>query len=288
MNMSIRRFFLSIPGLSNVYRMSRKAYHSRRFRKSAKKFFTNEKAFWEAITLEDGKTVDLFMKNGLIVTVRRNHADASILSEVFLDNCYVRDIHLRPHPVVVDIGGFIGDFALFAVKCLDARRVVICEPSPKNLSLLKRNVANNHLEDRIEVVEKAVTDGKDVLMNVDAPDRKQAMVSAYGNPIQERKPVPGITLAALAEEHHLEDIDLLKIDCEGGEYDILSTVSASLFLHIENIVFECHEIEQYQARLKAVKERLKDNGYSVSCHGMLFFASRSVENGFARPKMPGI
>ena len=89
--------------------------------------------------------------------------DASILAEVFLDNCYIRGLSLPDEPVVVDVGGYIGDFAIYAVKRLKARKVVACEPSPRNFALLKRNVAVNRYGDRIQMLNKAVTDGECVM-----------------------------------------------------------------------------------------------------------------------------
>lgn len=200
--------------------------------------------------------------------------DAMILAEIFLDNCYVTGLHLSDQPIVVDIGGYIGDFALYAVKRLKARKVVVCEPSPRNWSLLKQNIANNHYEDRIEPVNKAVTDGEDVLMNVDASDRSQATISAYGPSALARTRIAGISLASLVEDHDLPEIDLLKIDCEGGEYTILTTTPSEVFKNIRNIVFECHEIEGFEAKLEAVKQRLCGEGYSLKVRASLVFASR--------------
>jgi len=274
MNMAVRRFFQSTPVLRDLYRTARELYNRRRHTKTAKNYFTNFDQYKGALESEDGRTVDIRTEDGLLLTIRRNHSDASVLGEIFLDNCYVRGLRLPERPIVVDIGGYIGDFAVYAAKRLNARRVVVCEPSPRNFALLKRNVENNHFEDRIEAVNKAVTDGQDVMLDIDAPDRGQFRVSAYGSNDVVRKSVPGITLASLAREHGLEGIDLLKIDCEGGEYSILSSTPTAVFRNIRNIVFECHEIDGFQAKLEAVKDKLTEEGYSLVTRGSLISASR--------------
>jgi FkbM family methyltransferase len=224
--------------------------------------------------MEDGQTIDLETKDGLILSIRQNHMDAAILGEVFLDNCYIRGFQLPDLPIVVDIGGYIGDFAIYAVKRLNASRVVVCEPSPRNWSLLKRNVANNRYEDRITAINKAVTTGEDVFMNVDAPDRNQATISAYGPSVSGRTRVPGISLASLIESQGLRHVDLLKIDCEGGEYDILLKTPSEVFKSVQKIAFESHEIDGFQAKLEAVKERLRSEGYIVAVRSSLVYASR--------------
>lgn len=242
--------------------------------KMARHYFDNSDDYLNALDSDDGKVVDLHARDGLTLSIRRNYMDAAIVGEVFLDQCYVRELKLPARPVVVDVGGYIGDFALFAAKCLNARQVVVCEPSPRNWELLKRNVANNHYEDRIEMVNKAVADQKYVMMNVDALDRQQARVSAYGFSDALRTAVPGITLAELVADHKLHEIDLLKLDCEGGEYEILSTTPTEVLHLISHLVFEYHEIEGYQAKLRAVKQRLCDEGFSLTTRGCLISASR--------------
>jgi FkbM family methyltransferase len=197
------------------------------------------------------------------------------VAEVFLDDCYVRDLTL-PHnyPVVIDVGGFIGDFSLYAVKRLNARRVIVCEPSPRNWALLLKNIANNGYEDRIEPVNKAVTDGGNAMMNIDAPDESQCMVSAYFPSEQPLSTVSGISLGQLLRDHAVESVDLLKIDCEGGEYAILESTSADVLSRIRNIVFEYHDFDGSWAKLESVKQRLRREGYALHTRRGLVSASR--------------
>ena len=128
--------------------------------RGAGRYFLNADEFKNALRRTRGtEPVDLRTADGLTITIRQNYGDASTVAEIFLDDCYVRDLTLPPNPVVIDVGGFIGDFSLYAVKRLNARRVIVCEPSPRNWALLLKNIANNGYENRIEPVNKAVTDG---------------------------------------------------------------------------------------------------------------------------------
>jgi FkbM family methyltransferase len=180
-----------------------------------------------------------------------------------------------PNPVVIDVGGIIGDFSLYAVKRLNARRVIVCEPSPRNWALLLKNIANNGYEDRIEPVNKAVTDGGNAMMNIDAPDERQCMVSAYCPSEQPLSDVSGISLGQLLRDHAVESVDLLKIDVEGGEYAILESTPADVLSRIRNIVFEYHDIDGGWAKLESVKQRLRREGYALHMRRGLVSASRS-------------
>jgi FkbM family methyltransferase len=243
--------------------------------RAAGRYFLNADEFKSALGAY-GETVlaDLRTADGLTITMRKNYADAMTIAEIFLDNSYVRDLTLPLNPVVVDVGGFVGDFSLYAVRRLNARRVIVCEPSPRNWALLLKNIANNGYEDRIEPVNKAVTDGGNVMMNIDAPDESQCMVSAYYRSEQPLTAVPGISLSDLLREHTVETVDLLKIDCEGGEFAILESTPTDVFSRIRNIVFEYHQIDGVWGKLKRVKQRLRREGYVLRTRGGLISAWR--------------
>jgi FkbM family methyltransferase len=276
MNATIRRM-LTANGLSRrFYCAARQAYNIRRTARGAGRYFLNAEEFKSALRAHGGTAlIDLRTADGLTITIRQNSGDAMTLSEIFLDDCYVRDLTLTHNPVVIDVGGFIGDFSLYAVKRLNARRVIVCEPSPRNWALLLKNIAGNGYEDRIEPVNKAVTDGGDTMMNVDAPDEYQCMVSAYCPSEQPLSVVPGISLGQLLRDHAVESVDLLKIDCEGGEYAILESTPADVLRRILNIVFEYHDIEGGWAKLDSVMRRLRHEGYALHIRRGLVSASRS-------------
>lgn len=282
MNAAVRRFFQRTPFLKGIYSRARSEYNYRRIMRVAKGHIVNLAEYGRALKLEDGKVVEIRMKDGLNIALRRDHMDAGIVAEIFFDNCYVRDLFLPPNPVVVDIGGFIGDFALYAATHLKARRVVVCEPSPSNWALLVKNIQGNHCEDRVAMVNKAVSDGSVVMLDIDAPDRGQARVSAYRPSRCEKKPVEGISLESLFAEFKLTEVDLLKIDCEGGEYDILLSAPSKVFSGVKNIAFEFHEIEGFQGKLKAVKERLFAEGFMLKARGSLIAARRPALSMEAR------
>jgi FkbM family methyltransferase len=181
---------------------------------------------------------------------------------------------LRPEPIIVDIGGYIGDFALYAVKQLGSRKVFVYEPSKKNFAIMTHNIQHNQYRDRIVAVNMAVSDANEVLMDIDLPDSKQVNVSAYESDPSSATSVPSITLKDLFNAHELGCVDLLKLDCEGSEYAILLSVPIELFERIQNIAMEYHEIEGFEAKLCAVQTRLKEAGYAVRIRGDILCASR--------------
>lgn len=275
MNNTIRRVLTSNRWSRRVYCAARQSYRIHQVARGAKRYFLNVGEFKRALAAQ-GVTapVDLLTVDGLTITIRQNFGDAMTVADIFIDDCYIQGFNLAPNPVVIDIGGFVGDFSLYAAKRLNARKVVVCEPSPRNWTLLLHNIANNHYEDRIFPVHKAVTDGHDVLMNVDAPDDAQCMVSAYYHTAQPLRSVPGISLMQLLSEHDIDTVDLLKIDCEGGEYAILDTTPSEVLRRVKNIVFEYQDIEGGWTKLEKAKQRLRAEGYTLHTHRGLVSAFR--------------
>lgn len=275
MNKTVRKLLTANSLSRRLYYAAREAYHTRNDARRAGRYFLNADEFKNALGTNGGTAlVDLRTVDGLTITMRQNYGDATTLAEIFLKDCYVRDLTLPPNPVVIDIGGFIGDFALYAVKRLNACRVIVCEPSPRNWALLLKNITNNGYENRIVPVNKAVTDGGNAMMNINAPDECQCMVSEYIPSEQPLSPVTGTSLGQLLREHAVESVDLLKIDCEGGEYVILESTPSDVLSRVRNIVFEYHDINGWSAKLDSVKRRLRREGYALHSRGGLVTASR--------------
>jgi FkbM family methyltransferase len=276
MNTAIRRILTANSLSKRLYCAARQKYQICRTAMAAGQYFVNSDEFKSALRAQGSNVlVDLRTADGLTITIRRNYSDAMTIADIFLDDCYVRDLSLPPNPVVIDVGGFVGDFSLYAVKRLNARRVIVCEPSPRNWALLLKNIGNNGYEDRIEPVNKAVTDGGDVMMNIDTPDESQCMVSAYYQRGEQLTAVPGISLSKLLQDYAVESVDLLKIDCEGGEFAILESTQSDVFSRIRNIVFEYHQIDGVWAKLESAKQRLRREGYALHMRGGLVSALRS-------------
>jgi FkbM family methyltransferase len=281
MNASVRQFITSIPVLKQTYIKARSAYNAHRFLHEARAVFSDVEDFRRAVTMErPGQHIDLCTCDGLHFLVRQNRKDAEVLAEMFLDLDYVRGFQLPKDPIIVDIGGYIGDFAIYAAKYLKPQTVITIEPSPQNFALLDANIRLNQFEDRIVALPMAVTDGHSTEMNIDTEESGQLRVSAfYGTSHGVLKKVPGISLAQIMNIHQLPRIDLLKIDCEGGEYTILLTAPDEVLHATSNLVFEFHEIENSSALLAKVKARLQDAGFTLEIRGRgnnLIAATRHV------------
>lgn len=67
------------------------------------------------------------------------------------------------------------------------------------------------------------------------------------------------TISEIIREHHIEQIDLLKIDVEKSELDVLFGIEAQDWQKIKQIVVEVHDLEH---RLQKITTLLKEQGFS--------------------------
>jgi FkbM family methyltransferase len=232
-------------------------------RRAGARLFENADDYARAFYRKADDGVVLRTHDGLNVAIRRNRWDAEIVREIFFARPYTRHVQLPSEPVVVDVGGYIGDFALYAVKYLGAARVVAYEPTQENYSMLRRNVELNGYDDRITTVRKAVGASGETVLNVQKLGGDEVHVSAYWYPEAERRALPSVSLTELLDTHGLDSVDLLKVDCEGGEYDIFPGTPDAAFDRIDNIVFEYHAIDGYRPKLDRVMSRLTSAGYAL-------------------------
>lgn len=141
---------------------------------------------------------------------------------------------------IVDIGAHMGTFAIHAAQSCPDARVYCYEPEPRNFALLQQNIAINGLESRISAFQCAVASSKgprDLAVGASLLNSFHIFPDGAGC-----QTVNCTTLKEIIERHHLETIDLLKMNCEGAEYEILESCSCGDFDRIANIRLEYHNL----------------------------------------------
>jgi hypothetical protein len=70
-------------------------------------------------------------------------------------------------------------------------------------------------------------------------------------------------------------VDLLKLDCEGCEYDIITATPNEWYDRIVSIVYEWHKIPGWESKMEAAERKLRTVGFTVTRNGQLEYATRS-------------
>lgn len=197
--------------------------------------------------------------NETIFNLRRNTFDSGVVIESWWLKNYTR--HLRNVPndaIVIDIGAHIGAFSILAATKYKLSHIFSFEPSTENFTLLNKNIQANNLTKRISTFNKAVTGGekKFVTLNVHPSNLgMHSVVFDYGlGKKGQRHEVPATSLDRIFSENKIKTCDVLKLDCEGAEYNILFAVSKNTLEKINNIVMEYDDYE----KIEKLKEFLED------------------------------
>lgn len=154
---------------------------------------------------------------------------------------------------VVDIGGFIGDTAIyFALK--GAKYIYAYEPYPDSFEIAKKNILYNNLENKITLFNKAVGKEKGHIFlnqNVEGYPSSELTISEKGIKVDI------VTLEEIANGFNLNDA-ILKMDCEGCEYDIILNSKKDTLRRFSQIMIEYHH------SFENLKHILESSGFVVS------------------------
>jgi len=184
-------------------------------------------------TSPEDRSVEL--RDGTRIELSGHPHDVITLFVIFVREDYGR---LAAPRTVVDVGANIGAFSLYAARA-GAQTVLAYEPNAATFGCLLRNVAGNRLEGVIRPQRLAVA------REAGASVRFPAAPSAYNRIGAESAPggyecVATTSLARILERDAPQGIDLLKLDCEGAEYDILLGNEAAL-ARVGEIRMEYHD-----------------------------------------------
>jgi FkbM family methyltransferase len=194
------------------------------------------------------------MKNGINYLAR--NCDISVINDMYVNKQYHKFINkIQNNSIVIDVGAHIGVFSLLATTLGKNVRVYSYEPFEENFKILKRNIHLNILHN-IHPFKLAVSrkKGKRILFINKNPAGNSFFVKKG-----EKVMVDTITLKDVLDSNNIASCDLLKMDCEGAEYEILFSTPKNYIKKIKNICLEYHN--NYD--VKKLKIFLENNGFSV-------------------------
>jgi FkbM family methyltransferase len=142
--------------------------------------------------------------------------------------------------VIFDLGANIGVFTLYAARSALQAKVFSLEPFPSTFSRLVTNIRDHDLDGRVKCLNFAATGtgGSRVMPDAEVPSQRRALASSTNG--KSGTEVQGKTLVALLDENNLPQVDLLKMDIEGSEYEVLLSTPPTVLARIRRIAMEYH------------------------------------------------
>jgi len=166
------------------------------------------------------------------------------------------------HRQVLDIGAHLGSFTCTLAALLPGATFTCVEPSALTSKWLMNNLERNHLTGRATVLCAAVTD-------VDGPIDfwEDEEVSGQNSTIMGTKhrktEVEGLRIDSLFAKLD-NPPDIVKLDCEGGEYAAILGGSVELWKKTTHLFLEYHPVEGHG--FPELVSRLEQFGLSLVWH----------------------
>lgn len=196
----------------------------------------------------------------------RGAMDVWAVKETFLDAFYTRyGVPVEDGWTVIDIGAGVGDFSILAAYGHPNAQVYALEPYPGSYDLLVENIALNTLP-QVHAFPLAVwsrsgrllldlTRGEPLQIVSIEEERKEENVAHFT--------VGALTLENLLADQGIERVDLLKLDCEGAEYEILMAAPSKVLARVQRIILETHDLDD-QRNHNHLIQFLESAGYRVN------------------------
>ncbi|MDT4891294.1 MAG: hypothetical protein QOE97_329 [Pseudonocardiales bacterium] len=187
------------------------------------------------------------MRSGITIDAPNRPGARVPVYEIFAEDCYRLEWWLGPkllsQPItVVDIGGHIGTFSCRLTQLHRGASVFSFEPSATTASFLRRNVARNGVADRVQVFQRALaaSSGHATFADNGAGSGLNGLRSAgrTAGVATEVETMGFDDVVAVAGG----SVDAVKIDCEGGEYDLVLGSSPSSWQSVQRVVIEFHPV----------------------------------------------
>lgn len=199
----------------------------------------------------------------------RNVMDIWSIKETFLDRFYERfSTSIGNGWTVMDIGGGIGDFTVFVATQNEKSIVYAFEPTPNSFRLLQENLLLNQIENAQVFPQAIWSRNSEIVIDttIGQPGQFTSKAIETKSDLHEgHMLVPSLTLEQAFEVTGIALCNLLKIDCEGAEYEILFHTPIAVLERIERIIMEYHDnVTEYTHR--DLVAFLRDRGFAVKTY----------------------
>jgi FkbM family methyltransferase len=186
--------------------------------------------------------------------------DMLILKEIIYDDVYrLGDLEGVGPELIIDVGAGIGSFSILVASRFPSATVLAFEPNPPTFALLQANVTRNGVPN-VEIHSLAIGTRESYQLRART---QSATASAWMGPASNRGEIVGVRGSPLDPFVPTGDVDLLKIDVEGGEIDVLESLDTSLSRRVKRLAIEYHD-HLVEGSSSTVARMLRDWGFVVT------------------------
>jgi FkbM family methyltransferase len=229
------------------------------------KYLIRSKSFKFAKNLEDkSHRISSLIWNNINVHYRASSSDMVLIYEILLKSKYKREYYfpeeLKPK-VIFDIGGNIGITSIYLASVFPDATIYTFEPLKENFEILQKNASQFKNIKVFNVGLGAENGSFKVYLSDD--NENYGGVSFYseveGNLSESFSECEVKNINVVVDELGISTVDLIKIDTEGAEYDILTSLKYEFLKKTSWITGELHGNRDFE-----LLNYLTNIGFSIS------------------------
>jgi len=213
----------------------------------------------------------------------KDEVDRSVANEIFKFREYrsAEGAIESAKSVIFDVGAHIGLFSLYARALNPVVSIVAFEPEATNFTRLENTINENQIENiQLEPLALSSSSGsKQFVIALDSHNHHLLSASEPESKLKVQN-VKAISLFDYCKKKKIKKISLIKLDIEGGEFDVIGSWKKEDFNLIDAILLEYHNI--FGNEHKQLVEILRVNGFGVQVFPSQF--DRMMGVVFARKK----
>lgn len=201
------------------------------------------------------------------VTLRvETDADNSVFEEIFVDKDYknLDEIIESAKNCIIDVGAHLGFFSIYAA-CLNSHIPIFAlEPDSRNFDILKENLHLNGIKNVVpkNVAVAGACGERQLYLSEDSHNHS---LLKFNDEFKECK-VNCVNMEKIfgsyLKKYGNIECDLIKMDCEGAEFEILRSFPKEIFKRVKYFYIEYHEYF-FENKASELVNILMNSGFSV-------------------------
>jgi FkbM family methyltransferase len=157
---------------------------------------------------------------------------------------------LNEKSIVFDVGGYKGEFA-GDIFCKYNATIYVFEPIQSFFQIIKNKFVNNQ---KVKIYNYGLA-GKDEVMQISMSDNSSSVFLKT----EDSETIQLKSIVNFIKENNFQSVDLIKLNIEGGEYELLEALIENNLINIfKNIQVQFHDflLEDGKERMNRIQENL--------------------------------
>lgn len=197
----------------------------------------------------------------------RDEADQSVFHEIFKLGEYRSADEAIKSAVspIIDVGAHAGFFSMYCRSLNKKVKIFSIEPEPNNVKLFKQHLDENKITG-VKIISGALagrSGDRQLVLSADSHNHRLAEPVFGSETNQEAGKMVKVETFSFADfcgKNKIKKVSLLKMDIEGGEYEVFDGMSEDDFSMVNFIILEYHGNRE---KSKEIENKLRENGFGA-------------------------